>query len=171
MRIWSTVLFSALLALPTSAAELSPADRLAVEERLRAYADAWRANDAERVVANFTADAVLMPHHGVEPVVGLAAIKRFWWPADSPATTITRFDRTVDEIVGTADMAFVRGHFVLEYRYGQKDQAKSRRNAGTFIALLRKRGERWLITHHMWDDPPVQPAGTQPFPAPSELGK
>jgi uncharacterized protein (TIGR02246 family) len=163
MRIWSTALVGALLALPTQAAELSPADRAAVEERLRTYADAWRANDAGRVVANFTGDAVLMPHHGFEPVVGLAAIKRFWFPADSPPTRVTRFDRTADEIVGTGDMAFVRGHFVLEYRYGEPGNEKKLRNAGTFIALLRKRSGQWLITHHMWDDPPVQPNVTQPF--------
>ena len=163
MRIWCTALVCALLAFPTHAAELCPADRAAVEERLRTYVDAWVANDAARVVANFTTDAVLMPHHGVEPLVGLAAIKRFWWPADSPPTTVTRFDRTADEIVGTGDMAFVRGHFVLEYRYGEPGKEKKRRNAGTFIALLRKRSGQWLITHHMWDDPPSLPDATQPF--------
>jgi uncharacterized protein (TIGR02246 family) len=147
-----------LVGLVASSAEIDgfdERDRAAVTARVDSYVAAWRANDAARVCANFTPDAVLMPHHGVEPVVGMEAIKKFWWPP-SPPTTVTRFENTADEIAGTADMAFVRGHFVLEYASGSPGQEKRFKNAGTFVMLMRKRAGEWLITHHMWDDPPPQ---------------
>jgi uncharacterized protein (TIGR02246 family) len=152
MRYLLPLLLVPLVAFPAET-DFPEDHRAAIVARVECYGAAWRANDPARVLANFTDDAVLMPHHGVEPVAGTDAIRRFWWPEGSPPTTVTRFDRTIDEIVGAGDFAFVRGHFTLEFRTSG-DQVRA--TAGTYVMLLRRTRGRWLITHHMWDDPPRQ---------------
>jgi len=92
----SLTLLVGVLATTASAKEcLLEADREAVRGVHDAYRAAWLANDGEAVRRNFTEDAVLLPHHGLAPVEGMAAIKQFWWPADAKLTTITRFEATL----------------------------------------------------------------------------
>lgn len=96
-----------------------------------AYRTAWLAGDSAAVLRLFAADAVLLPHHGDPPVVGLDAIRRFWWPAGSPPTTITALEISTE------------GASV---------------NGGTYLMVLRRGSPGgWVITHRMWDDRvPVQ---------------
>ena len=57
---------------------LSSSDRDAIRAIHESYRRAWLAGDAQGVRNTFTDDAVLLPHHGVQPVVGMEAIKQFW---------------------------------------------------------------------------------------------
>jgi uncharacterized protein (TIGR02246 family) len=129
-------------------------DQAAIRAVHQAYRDAWRANDAAAVKRVFTDDAVLLPHHGDPPVIGIRAIEKFWWPPSSPPATVTKFDTTIDETGGSGTIAFVRGRFTLEYSFDDKGVKRTFTNSGTFIELLRKQpGGSWRISHRMWDDP------------------
>jgi uncharacterized protein (TIGR02246 family) len=129
-----------------------------VREVMEEYRRAWLANDENAVLRLFTADAVLMPHHGVEPVVGLVAAREFWFPKGGPPTTITEFAMTVDETGGSGDLAFARGHSRVAWVTGEGTEAKKSSNAGTWLTLLRRQpDDSWRISHQMWDDPPAQP--------------
>ena len=155
------VLCYALLALastaPMFAAEPAAADQARIRAILEAYRSAWLANDAEGVLRLFTADAVLMPHHGVEPVVGKPAARAFWFPTEGPPTTVTAFTQTIDEIGNSGDLAYVRGHSKVEWTTGQGPEAKRAGNAGTNLTLLKRQTDgSWLIAVQMWDDPPNQ---------------
>src|SRR5690349_1636970 len=75
-------------------------DQAAIRTLLEQFRNGWLSGNADAVRSTFTRNAVLMPHHSVPPVVGMSAINEFWWPADSPKTTITRFTQTLDEIGG-----------------------------------------------------------------------
>src|SRR5215813_5659404 len=79
---------------------LAAADTEFIKSVLEKYRTAWLANDAEAVRATLTKDAVLMPHHGLNPIVGVAAINEFWWPVTAAKTTILKFVRSIDEVGG-----------------------------------------------------------------------
>jgi uncharacterized protein (TIGR02246 family) len=155
----------AMLAIGNAAARaaetlLPPGEEQKIRAVLDEYRRAWLANDADAVLRLFTRDAVLIPHHGVEPVVGIDAARAFWFPKDSPPVTITELAMTVDQVGGSCDIAFARGHSRVAWVTGQGPQATKSTNAGTNLTLFRKESDgTWRITHQMWDDPPPQPAG------------
>ena|SRR5581483_1502988 len=133
---------SATVALPA-------ADAAAIRAATLAYRDAWLANDAERVMATLTADAVLLPS-GLPPIQGPTAIRAFWFPSAAPATTVTAMDLTIDEIDGSGDIAFVRGRGTLTFTSGPS-AAQSLRS--TFINVLKRQPNgSWLIASRMWSD-------------------
>ena len=144
-------LLVALGAFGSPNADFTDSDRKAVVQVLDEYVNAWLAGDAERVMRVMSDDAVLMPHHGLQPVVGAKAIRAWWWPPDSPKTTIDKFAMHHVEIGGSGSIAYVRGTQELEWTTGTKTQ----RNRGNHLTLLRKGNDgRWRITHQMWGDPP-----------------
>ena len=72
--------------LPLSASQPPAAgDRAAVEAATLAYRDAWLANNAERVMATMTTDAVIYPST-LPPIAGAERIRQFWFSAAGPAT-------------------------------------------------------------------------------------
>ena len=129
-------------------------DRNSVREVMDAYVRHWLAGDAAAVTALFADDAVLVPHHGLPAVVGLDAIRKWWWPAGAAPTTIDAFSIEYDQIAGDGSMAFVRGRQKLEWT----TNGKRFRNAGNALTVLRKEGGRWRIVLQMWGDPPNQQA-------------
>jgi uncharacterized protein (TIGR02246 family) len=147
------------LALPVRAAtpsRASEADRAKIEKVLSDYRAAWLANDSEGVLRLFTDDTVLMPHHGVAPVVGKAAARAFWFPT-GPPTVVTLLEQTVDGIGGTGELAYARGRSKVEWITGTGAGAKRFDNAGTFLTLFRRQPNgSWRICLQMWDDPPNQ---------------
>lgn len=145
---------------PTATAtdtSFSPDDRIAIQAVLEQFRNGWLSGNADAVRNTFTADAVLMPHHGVLPVVGMAAINEFWWPAGSVKTTITRFTQTIDEIGGEGRIAYLRGRSDVAWTIQSKEGVEKWQNRGNFMALLRKQPNgKWLMSHLIWDDPPNQ---------------
>ncbi len=125
----------------------------AVQNVIEAYRSAWVANNAEAVMQLFAPDAVLLPHHGDKPVIGVAAIRNFWFPKDAPAVKIIEFESKTAEIGGNGEFAFARGEFDLKFSYIEGGTEQRRSNRGTWIMLFQKRRGKWLITHRMWDDP------------------
>ncbi len=123
-----------------------------------AYRIAWLAGDSAAVLRLFVADAVLLPHHGDPPVVGLDAIRKFWWPPDAPATAITTLDLTTDGSRVDGHTGVLWGRFALAFSFESDGRTHSVRNGGTYLMVLRRsstEGE-WRITHRMWDDPVAQ---------------
>ncbi len=138
---------------PVKGRQLSAIDRARIKSLCESYGSAWIANDRKAVLKTLAENAVLLPHHGHPPVVGTSAIVNFWWPADAPATTVTEFTMTTDEISGNDDVGYVWGKFSLAFNYEEKGQKRSSSNAGTYLMIVRRQaGGSWLITHRMWDD-------------------
>lgn len=124
----------------------------AVLERCR---KAWLAGDADGVRGTFTQDAVLMPHHGLAPVVGMKAINDFWWAPSTAKTTITKFIQTTDEVSGDATLAYLRGRSEVAWTIEDQGKIEKWRTGGNYLALLKKQANgTWLISHLIWDDPP-----------------
>ena len=129
-------------------------DASAVRAVLEQYRTSWLANDAEGVCGTFTNDAVLMPHHGIAPVVGMETIKEFWWPANANKTTIVKFSQTIDEVDGSGVLAYVRGRSEVAWTVGDGPSRQAWHDAGNFMALFRKTAGKWLISRLIWDDAP-----------------
>ena len=141
-----------MLALPGMGGSdgLSAEDVKAVKAANQAYVDAWLANDPEAVMSTLTHDAVLIPHHGVDPVSGAKAIRQFWFPPGSAPTKVTHMVNSVTEVQGSGPLAFVWGRSELAFTY----KGQTFRNEGNYLAVLRK-GEdgRWRIARRIWNDP------------------
>jgi uncharacterized protein (TIGR02246 family) len=133
----------------SSAAEF--ADLRSVNE---AYRAAWLEGDSAAVLRLFTSSAVLLPHHGDPPVVGIEAIRHFWWPEDAPLTTVTRLDITTDGAQIDGQIGTLWGRFSLAFSYRDGGQTRSVHNGGTYLMVLKRQSDQqWRITHRMWGDP------------------
>ena len=155
MRKTQAILLAAgilMWALPglCGSAGLSAEEVNAVEAANQAYVDAWLANDPDAIMSTLTDDAVLLPHHGVDPVIGSKAIKEFWFPPNSPPAKVTHMVNSVTEVLGHGDLAFVWGRSELVFTY----EGTVYRNKGNYLAVLKK-GEdgRWRIARRIWNDP------------------
>jgi uncharacterized protein (TIGR02246 family) len=132
--------------------ELSEVDRTAVARATQAYADAWLSNDSARVMATLTPDAVLLPS-GMEAVSGGTAIRRFWWPADSPPARVVAMDQSIDDVVGAGDLAVVRGHGTLSFVMEVDGEDVTRTQRSTYMNVLRRQTDgSWIIAQRMWID-------------------
>jgi uncharacterized protein (TIGR02246 family) len=155
----STVLFAMVASTgactrsPDKPAEIAPTDAAAIHGTIEAYRRAWLAGDAEGVLATFTEDAVLLPHHGDPPITGKAAIRAYWF-APGPPTTITELALTVDRTSGNASLAFVHGYDKVAWTTKINGTDTRFSNAGTYMNVMKKMADgTWRIQAHMWDDP------------------
>ena len=121
------------------------------------YRAAWLAGDSAAVPRLFTPDAVLLPHHGDSPIVGLDAIRTFWWPRSATPATITALDVTTDGAEVDGPRGVLWGRFALAFSFETGGRLRSVRNAGTYLMVLHRQSDgEWRITHRMWDDPVAQ---------------
>ena len=140
-------------------ADRAPSAAPAAEEGLRAldraYAEAWLAPspaDQERaVLALFDREAVIMPDGAAGPEEGISSLRRFWFPEDAPATTVSHFDREIDDIEVDGDLGVVSGRYVLSFRYDGRDMTQK----GNYILVARYGGGAWRIKRMIWNDAPL----------------
>ena len=131
---------------------VAPADAEAIKAADQAYATAWLTGDPGQVMATLTEDAVIVPS-GIPAIDGADEIRNFWWPADSPPTTVTGFTLVQQEAGGSGAFGFVRGSFSLEFEY----DANTFSNSGDYISLLRRLPDgSWRIFYRLWNDHPPQ---------------
>lgn len=158
MRLLGADVFLLLFATISTCATISPPkpdDAVLIRAVLERYRSSWLANDPEGVRSCFTEDAILMPHHGLDPIVGMKAINDFWFAPSSAKTMVLKFDRTVDEIGKDGSISYVRGHSNVEWRVEDKGTTQEWRTHGSYMAILKKQADgSWLISHMMWDDVP-----------------
>lgn len=153
--------FSALAAVLALAAcvEAEPPAGAGAEEGLkaldRAYAEAWLAPAPEAqeraVLALFDRDAVIMPDGAAGPEEGVSSLRRFWFPDDAPATTVSHFEREIDAIDVEGDLGVVSGRYVLSFTYDGRDLTQK----GNYILVARFGGGAWKIRRMIWNDAPL----------------
>ncbi len=132
---------------------LTARDSTAIEAVRAAYVKAWLADDTSGVLATLDSGAVLLPP-GRPPLEGEREIRAFWWPDDGSRTTITSFDWTLDEMVGTGELAFTRGISTIEWRYVKDTvRAEQTTRSPNLTILVRGADGRWRILRQMWGPP------------------
>lgn len=141
----------ALAACAPSQRAFTAEDEAAVRALEEAYRQGWLANDSSAVMATLSPEAVLMPA-GVEPLVGDAAIRSYWWPADGSETTIEAYSIVVQEVEGSGDLAYLRGRGSLEFTYRDPAGEVSRLTSeAVHLSVAERRADgRWQIVRRAW---------------------
>lgn len=139
----------------TATVRVAVADDEADLEALRAldqsYALEWIEGDAEGVLALFTDDATLVPHHGDAPIKGKDAIRKFWFdPAYAP-TVVPEWHREPAEVFVMGDVGVVRGRARLVWEYAGK---RTTIPEGNYVMIAMRMGDRWQIRLLTWNDDP-----------------
>ncbi len=129
-----------------------PACDEAVEMRqaLEAYAEAWRDNDPDAVIAAFADNFTLSPG-GMPFVEGADAARAFWWPPDGPAARITTFRFEPMQSGASGSLGYVRGHYEVAFEYDGSFTS----TRGKFLTILERGSDGWKIKHHAWDPLPA----------------
>jgi uncharacterized protein (TIGR02246 family) len=132
---------------------LSPQDITAIRAVMEAYRTSWLRGDAKGVLDTFTPDAVLLPAHGARPVIGTAAIAKYWWPPEGPPTKITKLEISIEGLDGDCRVAYVHGKDDVAWTMVVDGATKASGHPGTYLNVLRKSPNgSWRIARHMWDD-------------------
>lgn len=146
------LLLAAALVCPgiATGSDFSDADAAAAKAASNRYFAAWRTNDAEKIMAVFTAEPVLSPS-GIPWIHGADNARAFWFPPDSAPAVVNAFEPMVIEVDGSGDLAFVRGTFTLSFDYDGKTYDRG----GKYVSIVRRQADgEWRITHQIWDDYP-----------------
>lgn len=144
MRVAALFFFVVQVVATATAAALSDRDAAAIRVTMDRYVARWLAGDPAEVMRLLTPDSVLVPNEKA-PLVGAEAIRRYWWPPDSPPFKLTRFEVTHDGVGGSSEAAFVRGTQVIEWTTG----GERWRTRGNYVTFLRKTPHGWKIVLQM----------------------
>jgi uncharacterized protein (TIGR02246 family) len=131
------------------AAEQSDIEALSALDQV--YANEWKEGDADGVMALFTEDATLVPHHGDPPIKGHDAIRQFWFNPDYPPTIVPEWTREAREIFVIGDVGIVRGVARLVWEY---DGKRTTIPNGNYVIVAVRAADRWQIRLLTWNDDP-----------------
>lgn len=131
------------------------ADEEADIEALRtldqAYALEWIDGNADGVMALFTDNATLVPHHGDAPIKGEEAIKEFWFDPSYAPTVVPEWRREPVEIFVIGDTGVVRGRSRLVWEYSG---TRTTIPEGNYVMIAVRLSEGWRIRMLTWNDDP-----------------
>ena len=141
----------AIVVLSAAARADERADIAALRALDQAYADEWMEGDADGVMALFTGDATLVPHHGDLPIKGSVAIRDFWFNPDYPPTVVTEWNRAPAEFLVSGDVGVVRGRARLVWEY---DGVRTTIPEGNYVMIAVRNATGWRIRMLTWNDDP-----------------
>ena len=147
------VVFAACASTATStpaAVRLTGDDERAIRALDSAFVDAWLRDDTAAVMNTLAPDAVLMPA-GQGTLSTPVAIRAFWWPNDGSQTRILTFHRTIDELGGAGDLAWMRRTDSLTFTYAKAGVTNSLTSRSMSLAVLERQGDgAWRFSRVMW---------------------
>ena len=149
----STIRFVLLIALTAWQCALAGEghDEAALRALDQAYATAWMGGDADGVIALFTEDATLVPHHGDEPVKGHTAIRDGWFNPNYSPTVVRESIREPAEIFISGDMGVVRGRARLVWEY---EGTRTTIPESNYVMIAVRTDQGWRIRLLIWNDDP-----------------
>ena len=145
----ATVLLALLAVQPALADEQEDIEALRALDQ--AYASEWIDADADGVMALFTEDATLVPHHGDAPIKGHEAIRNFWFNPDYPPTVVPEWKREPAEIFVSGDMGVVRGRSRLVWEY---NGTRTTIPEGNYVIIAERGDKGWRIRLLTFNDDP-----------------
>jgi len=151
MRAIVTAILFAGLATGSSVAADEQEDKASLRALDLAYAAEWIAGDADGVMALFTEDATLVPHHGDTPIKGHEAIRNFWFNPDYAPTVVPEWRRESSEIFVSGDLGVVRGRARLVWEY---DGTRTTIPEGNYVMIAVRMDKEWRIRLLTWNDDP-----------------
>ena len=159
MRMRLVTTLSILFAVSGTLAD-EASDIAALKALDQAYATEWKEGDADGVMALFTRDATLVPHHGDPPIKGHEAIRSFWFNPDYAPTVVPEWTRTAHEVFVLGDTGIVRGRARLVWEY---EGTRTTIPESNYVMVAVRSGDSWKIRLLTWNDDPrtwiQEPAG------------
>lgn len=98
-----------------------------------------------------TDDIVFIPHHGVAPKIGKAALETFWFPAGSPPLKIDEYWHKITAIEPVGNNAIIYGRQLLVYEW-QGDRVTV--GEGNYFILAVRHSGAWKMRYLVVTDPP-----------------
>lgn len=151
MKFAAILLVTVLLPASDLLLAAESADISALRALDQSYATRWIEGDADGVMALFTEDATLVPHHGDDPIKGHEAIRNFWFNPDYPPTVIPNWTREPAEFFISGDVGVVRGTARLVWEY---DGTRTTIPNGNYVLIAVRHEHRWRIRMLTWNDDP-----------------
>ena len=149
MRVITAVAMISALVSSAVADELQDmADLQALDQ---AYATAWMAGDADGVMALFTEDATIVPHHGNAPTQGHDAIRDLWFNPEHPPTVVPEFRREPRELLLLGDVGVIRGRSRMVWEY---DGERTTIPLANYVIIAVRQDQGWRIRLLTWNDDP-----------------
>ena len=144
------VLAAAACSAASPAPRFTADDERAIRGLDSAFVDAWLRDDTTGVMNTLAPDAVLMPA-GQSILTTPNAIRAFWWPSDGSRTRILTFQRTIDELGGEANVAWMRRTDSLTFTYAKGGATNSLTSRSMSLAVLRRQPDgTWRFGRVMW---------------------
>jgi uncharacterized protein (TIGR02246 family) len=151
MKFTGILLATVLLLASNLLLAAESADISALRALDQSYATRWIEGDADGVMALFTEDATLVPHHGDDPIKGHEAIRNFWFNPDYPPTVIPNWTREPAEFFVSGDVGVVRGTARLVWEY---NGTRTTIPKGNYVLIAVRREQGWQIRMLTWNDDP-----------------
>lgn len=142
---------AAMLLISSGGAADEASDITALKALDQAYAIEWKEGDADGVMALFTHDATLVPHHGDSPIKGHEAIRDFWFSPDYAPTVVPEWTRTAHEVFVLGNTGIVRGRARLVWEY---EGTRTTIPDGNYVIVAVREGQDWMIRLLTWNDDP-----------------
>jgi uncharacterized protein (TIGR02246 family) len=146
------------------AAEDTSAAEAEIRKSAPAWADAYNAQDADKLAAMYWEDAVLQPP-GAPAATGTAAIREFL-AADTATTKAAGLTMNIPEagaVDVSGDLAYEAGSYTVT------DASGATVDAGKYIGVFEKRDGKWLYIRDTWNSdnapaaaPAAEPAAETP---------
>ncbi len=143
------------------AAEDTSADEATIRAAAPAWADAYNAQDADKLAAMYWDDATLLPP-GAAGQTGTVAIREYL-AADSAATQAAGLTMNIPEagvVDVSRDLAYESGTFSVT------DASGATVDTGKYIGVLQKRDGKWRYIRDTWNSDHA-PAAAPPAEAPA----
>lgn len=154
----SRITFALALAANACTATTTPApgsrftadDERAIRALDSVFVAAWLRDDTTAVMNTLAPGVVLMPA-GQSVLATPDAIRAFWWPSDGSHTRILTFDRSIDELGGEGDIAWMRRTDSLTFTYAKGGTTQSLTSRSMSLAVLQRQTDgAWRFSRVMW---------------------
>ena len=117
-----------------------------------AYTKGFLEDDSSAILELFSEDAVLIPPRGGSPVIGLKAIREFFWPTGSPPLRVNKFTKTQAETDGAGNIAYTRGITKIEFSKQYDGVWNTYSKEGNYLIIFKKKPDNnWYIFRAIWN--------------------
>ena len=137
--------------------QLSSKDMKDIKQLEDDYVKGWFADNQQKAVLKvFEENIAFIPHHGDKPVIGIKALKDFFWPGGKGGI-VNSFNHYPDTIEGNNQIAWLRGRFDINYSWIVEMDTTTTLNEGNYVLIARKQEDnQWKIATFIFNDPVAQ---------------
>jgi ketosteroid isomerase-like protein len=120
----------------------------ALDAANRAFSTAYRAGDAEAIIAAYTADGIVLTP-SADTIAGSSALREFWAPIGERERPLAHELRATLRQMLAPGIALELG----DWRITRRVDGQEQRTTGCYTLIWRQSPEGWLIHYDSWTPP------------------